>query len=110
MLMTIKIMNKVLWNVTPCSLVDGKQRFCATCGVSVPSQHSYQTVHLHSPHQSLFSVVQTTKVLAIGMHRMHTGTKHEQNKIWTLDYCYKCSLITLPLHRTFCFKSHLNFS
>jgi len=76
--MTINIMNKVLWNVMPCSLVDGKQRFSVTCDVSVHSQHSYQTIHLHSPHQNLrvhFSNVQTTKLLAIGMHRMHIGMK-----------------------------------
>ena len=44
------------------------------------------------------------------MHGMHTDMKREQNKIWKLDYCYKCSLKTQPLHRTFCFKSHLNLS
>jgi hypothetical protein len=70
--MTINIMNKVLWNVMPCSLVDGQQRFSVPCGVSVPSQHSHQTIHLHNPHHQnlkvLFSVVQITKVLAIGMH------------------------------------------
>jgi len=27
------IMNKVLWNVMPCSLVDGEQSFSVTCGV-----------------------------------------------------------------------------
>jgi hypothetical protein len=101
--MTINVMNKVLWNVTPYSLVDGEQRFSVPCGVSVPSQHSYQTIHLHSPHQNLkvlFSVVRTTKVLAIGMHRIHIGMKCEQNKIWNLDYCYKCSLETLPVLST----------
>lgn len=46
-------MNKVLWNVMPCSLVDGEQSFSVTAGVSVPSEHSYQTVHLHSPHLNL---------------------------------------------------------
>jgi len=56
--MTINIMNKVLWNVMPCSLVDGQQRFSVPCGVSVPSQHSHQTIHLHNPHhQNLKSSV-----------------------------------------------------